>query len=125
GGIHDDAGHGSQDELTRHLPEVRPHLPEKGQHSTVGHGTAWYRRRISPTAPVASSRSIARSTASVSATSSRRVAAPNGTSRLGSARGMTTSLGLSCDIHVAMGNGRRPAGASPISTPRKTFSWRL
>ena len=32
GGIHDDAGHGSQHELAGHLPEVRPHLPEKREH---------------------------------------------------------------------------------------------
>ena len=32
GGIHDDAGHGTQGELARHLSEVRPHPPEKGKH---------------------------------------------------------------------------------------------
>src|SRR5205807_8383935 len=37
GGIHDDAGDGSQHELAGDLPEVRPHLPEKPEHA----GALW------------------------------------------------------------------------------------
>src|SRR4030095_13420710 len=39
-GVHNDAGHGPEDELPCDLPEVRPHLPEEAE-AALSDGHRW------------------------------------------------------------------------------------